>query len=54
VNVNQGKREAMKIGFKIVVFAFPLMFMLAADVMDQTSQKMTLVREAQAGGWGNR
>jgi len=38
----------MKITFKIVVFALPLMLMLSADVTDQTSQKMTLVREAQA------
>jgi len=38
----------MKITYKTVVFALPLMLMLSADVTDQTSQKMTLVREAQA------
>jgi hypothetical protein len=38
----------MKIKYKIVVFALPLMLMLSADVTDQTSQEMTLVREAQA------
>ena len=38
----------MKIVFKTMVFALSLMFLLSIDFTVQTSQKVTLVKEAQA------